>query len=339
MKTEFLPLTFLKEEDGQLAASYSDGGIELTYKGERLVFLPKITYTVTFDTDGGSAVEAVSVVNGRTVDRPVAEPQKTDCVFVGWYSDKNFTRPYDFGSAIVCNTTISQRFAAVVHGQSEYAVDFFDLNYDGGKPSETIGATAGSSKSWILPTALQATMKSRSPRATSRFLDTTKTRRSTECPDFSVADNGLLIWKPVPDAARYYVDVVRRRRKITFTLILTTALRCISIFLIAKMPPEGIVFVVTATAEGYASSVSRAFVYLRKLPVVSGLYLDTEIDLLVWDALDDASDYTVSVNGGAPASTGGRKQFQPQRVFRRNFRRRARVYAWFRSFGRGDVCL
>ena len=69
------------------------------------------------------------------------------------------------------------------------------------------------------------------------------------------------------------------------------------------MPPEGIVFVVTATAEGYASSVSRAFVYLRKLPVVSGLYLDTEIDLLVWDALDDASDYTVSVNGGAPVST------------------------------------
>ena len=37
-----LTLTFLKEEDGQLAASYSDGGIELTYKGERLVFCPKL---------------------------------------------------------------------------------------------------------------------------------------------------------------------------------------------------------------------------------------------------------------------------------------------------------
>ena len=82
--------------------------------------------------------------------------------------------------------------------------------------------------------------------------------------------------------------------KITFTLILITALRCISIF---------------HTAEGYASSVSRAFVYLRKLPVVSGLHLDTESDLLVWDALDDASDYTVSVNGGAPVSTGGRNSF------------------------------
>lgn len=135
-----LTLTFLKEEDGQLTASYSDGGIELTYKGELFVFLPKITYTVTFDTDGGSTVEAVSVVNGRTVDRPVAEPQKTDCVFVGWYSDKNFTRPYDFGSAIVSDTTVYARFAAVVHGQSEYAVTF-DLNYDGSKPSEaeTVG--------------------------------------------------------------------------------------------------------------------------------------------------------------------------------------------------------
>lgn len=399
-----LTLTFLKEEDGQLAASYSDGGIELTYKGERLVFLPKITYTVTFDTDGGSAVEAVSVVNGRTVDRPVAEPQKTDCVFVGWYSDKNFTRPYDFGSAIVCNTTIFARFAAVVHGQSEYAVTF-DLNYDGGKPSEaetvggkllevpsperegyifkgwwismyedrdrlsymyadgmvfcedttlfalwqekgsaalplvyvsaegvswdgvgtavrlkvinplgavivdeTIGATAGSSKKLDFANGIAGDYEitlTAGDVTVSRYY---KNKALNRVSDFSVADNGLLIWKPVPDAARYYVDVVCGDENHVHTHFDNGASVYFD-FSNCKMPPEGIVFVVTATAEGYASSVSRAFVYLRKLPVVSGLYLDTEIDLLVWDALDDASDYTVSVNGGAPASTGGRNSF------------------------------
>lgn len=399
-----LTLTFLKEEDGQLAASYSDGGIELTYKGERLVFLPKITYTVTFDTDGGSAVEAVSVVNGRTVDRPVAEPQKTDCVFVGWYSDKNFTRPYDFGSAIVCNTTIFARFAAVVHGQSEYAVTF-DLNYDGGKPSEaetvggkllevpsperegyifkgwwismyedrdrlsymyadgmvfcedttlfalwqekgsaalplvyvsaegvswdgvgtavrlkvinplgavivdeTIGATAGSSKKLDFANGIAGDYEitlTAGDVTVSRYY---KNKALNRVSDFSVADNGLLIWKPVPDAARYYVDVVCGDENHVHTHFDNGASVYFD-FSNCKMPPEGIVFVVTATAEGYASSVSRAFVYLRKLPVVSGLYLDTEIDLLVWDALDDASDYTVSVNGGAPVSTGGRNSF------------------------------
>lgn len=399
-----LTLTFLKEEDGQLAASYSDGGIELTYKGERLVFLPKITYTVTFDTDGGSAVQSVSVVNGRTVDRPVAEPQKTDCVFVGWYSDKNFTRPYDFGSAIVCNTTVYARFAAVVHGQSEYAVTF-DLNYDGGKPSEaetvggkllevpsperegyifkgwwismyedrdrlsymyadgmvfcedttlfalwqekgsaalplvyvsaegvswdgagtavrlkvvnplgavivdeTIGATAGSSKKLDFANGIAGDYEitlTAGDVTVSRYY---KNKALNRVSDFSVADNGLLVWRPVPNATRYFIDVVCGDENHVHTHFDNGASVYFD-FSNCKMLPEGIEFVVTATAEGYASSVSRAFVYLRKLPVVSGLHLDTESDLLVWDALDDASDYTVSVNGGAPVSTGGRNSF------------------------------
>lgn len=399
-----LTLTFLKEEDGQLAASYSDGGIELTYKGERLVFLPKITYTVTFDTDGGSAVQSVSVVNGRTVDRPVAEPQKTDCVFVGWYSDKNFTRPYDFGSAIVCNTTVYARFAAVVHGQSEYAVTF-DLNYDGGKPSEaetvggkllevpsperegyifkgwwismyedrdrlsymyadgmvfcedttlfalwqekgsaalplvyvsaegvswdgagtavrlkvvnplgavivdeTIGATAGSSKKLDFANGIAGDYEitlTAGDVTVSRYY---KNKALNRVSDFSVADNGLLVWRPVPNATRYFIDVVCGDENHVHTHFDNGASVYFD-FSNCKMPPEGIEFAVTATAEGYASSVSRAFVYLRKLPVVSGLHLDTESDLLVWDALDDASDYTVSVNGGAPESTGGRNSF------------------------------
>lgn len=399
-----LTLTFLKEEDGQLTASYSDGGIELTYKGERLVFLPKITYTVTFDTDGGSAVQSVSVVNGRTVDRPVAEPQKTDCVFVGWYSDKNFTRPYDFGSAIVSDTTVYARFAAVVHGQSEYAVTF-DLNYDGGKTSEaetvggkllevpsperegyifkgwwismyedrdrlsymyadgmvfcedttlfalwqekgsaalplvyvgaegvswdgvgtavrlkvvnplgavivdeTIGATAGNSKKLDFANGIAGDYEitlTAGDVTVSRYY---KNKALNRVSDFSVADNGLLIWKPVPNAARYYVDVVCGDENHVHTHFDNGASVYFD-FSNCKMRSEGIEFVVTATAEGYASSVSRAFVYLRKLPVVSGLHLDTESDLLVWDALDDASDYTVSVNGGAPVSTGGRNSF------------------------------
>ena len=49
---------------------------------------PAVTnVTVTFDSDGGSAVEPQSVPQGQLVQRP-ADPVKEGYTFIGWY-DKN----------------------------------------------------------------------------------------------------------------------------------------------------------------------------------------------------------------------------------------------------------
>ena len=142
---------------------------------------------------------------------------------------------------------------------------------------ETIGATAGSSKKLDFANGIAGDYEitlTAGDVTVSRYY---KNKALNRVSDFSVADNGLLVWRPVPNAARYYVDVVCGDENHVHTHFDNGASVYFD-FSNCKMRSEGIVFVVTATAEGYASSVSRAFVYLRKLPVVSGLHLDTESD-------------------------------------------------------------
>lgn len=63
------------------------------------------TYTVTFDSNGGSAVTAQAVENGTTVIPP-ANPTKEGYVFVGWYSDNTLENVYDFSTAVTANITL-----------------------------------------------------------------------------------------------------------------------------------------------------------------------------------------------------------------------------------------
>ena len=68
------------------------------------------TFTVTFDTDGGSEVAAQTVNENGKATKP-ADPTK-DVVngisvpFLGWYSDSAKTTPFNFDAAITATTTI-----------------------------------------------------------------------------------------------------------------------------------------------------------------------------------------------------------------------------------------
>ena len=48
-------------------------------------------YTITFDTDGGSAVDAQTVAYGEKAKTP-ADPTKTGYTFGGWFSDEALTK-------------------------------------------------------------------------------------------------------------------------------------------------------------------------------------------------------------------------------------------------------
>ena len=71
------------------------------------------TYTVTFDTDGGSAVTSQTITAGQKAARPAAEPTKsvgkTIYAFMGWYKS-DLSAPFDFDSAINENTTIKAKW-------------------------------------------------------------------------------------------------------------------------------------------------------------------------------------------------------------------------------------
>ena len=139
LEGESLTLTF--EDDDEIVASLKDGVLTLTYEDSEMRFLRKTNYTVSFDTTGGSAVGSVTVVNGKTVDKP-ADPTRENYVFMGWYADSALTTPYDFDAQpVTADVTIYARWAERVPGQTEYTVNY-NFNYEGASEPvyvETIG--------------------------------------------------------------------------------------------------------------------------------------------------------------------------------------------------------
>ena len=59
-----------------------------------------ITHTISFNTNGGSAVPDQQVIDGNHAVEPIP-PTQSNHVFVDWYSDSGLTRMWDFDSATV----------------------------------------------------------------------------------------------------------------------------------------------------------------------------------------------------------------------------------------------
>jgi uncharacterized repeat protein (TIGR02543 family) len=95
------------------------------------------TYTVTFSTDGGSAVDPQTVEAGGTVAMP-ANPAKAGCTFEGWYSDEAFATPWSFPTDVVTgNVTLYAKWS---DGGSSVTVTF---NTNSGSPVPQQTAKAG----------------------------------------------------------------------------------------------------------------------------------------------------------------------------------------------------
>ena len=100
-------------------------------------------YTVTFDSQGGSAVDSVKVEEGLVVAEPTA-PSKTATgevyTFVGWYTDAAGTTVYNFGDAVSADATLYAKWVleVVLHfdTRTEATVEAVLLGSDGGVPTE-----------------------------------------------------------------------------------------------------------------------------------------------------------------------------------------------------------
>ena len=63
------------------------------------------TFTVTFNTNGGSAIDPLIVEEGNKATRP-ADPTRSGYTFSGWYSDSALTGAFDFDTAITSDITL-----------------------------------------------------------------------------------------------------------------------------------------------------------------------------------------------------------------------------------------
>ena len=91
------------------------------------------TYTVTFVSNGGTAVSPITgVSNGATITAPTP-PAKTgyDCKFAGWYGDIGLTSIFVFTTAITGNTTLYAKWEAYSLGDTGPGGGFIFFVADG----------------------------------------------------------------------------------------------------------------------------------------------------------------------------------------------------------------
>ncbi len=88
----------------------------------------KVTYTVTFDTDGGSAVASQTVEEGSYATRPEEDPTKEGFVFGNWYADEDLEDPFEFETTVISEDTTV--YASWVDESSALTATFY-WNYDG----------------------------------------------------------------------------------------------------------------------------------------------------------------------------------------------------------------
>ncbi len=87
-------------------------------RGNKLsIALDKATLTVTFDSNGGTAVESMKVLTGQIISKPenptnYNSKSKTISAFMGWYVDPDFTKPYDFESPVTQDITLYAKWLA-----------------------------------------------------------------------------------------------------------------------------------------------------------------------------------------------------------------------------------
>lgn len=93
------------------------------------------TFTVTFDSQGGSKVDSQTVTEGEKVTEP-AEPTKDGVIFAGWYTDTSYSHLWDFDKNTVTeNITLYARWTA-----RTFTVTF---NTNGGDPVDNLEVADG----------------------------------------------------------------------------------------------------------------------------------------------------------------------------------------------------
>ncbi|HBD93014.1 MAG TPA: hypothetical protein DC057_02450, partial [Spirochaetia bacterium] len=89
-------------------------------------------FTVSFNTDSGSAVASQSIAENSKATRPATNPTKSGYTFDNWYADSGKTTVYDFNTAVTSAKTIYAKWTA----------NMYTVTFDGdGATTEAVSAT------------------------------------------------------------------------------------------------------------------------------------------------------------------------------------------------------
>lgn len=130
-----------KRSSGSHGGSGSSGGSAST------------TYTLTFETNGGSAISKVTKNKGTTIDLAQYAPTKSGATFEGWYADKGLTKKIT-SVKLDANTTVYAKWTeAPVSGLPFGDVKTADWFYNDVKYVYEKGMMAGTAADVFAPNA------------------------------------------------------------------------------------------------------------------------------------------------------------------------------------------
>ena len=111
------------------------------------------TYTLTFETNGGSAISKVTKNKGTTIDLAQYAPTKSGATFEGWYADKGLTKKIT-SVKLDANTTVYAKWTeAPVSGLPFGDVKSADWFYNDVKYVYEKGMMAGTAADVFAPNA------------------------------------------------------------------------------------------------------------------------------------------------------------------------------------------
>lgn len=102
-------------------------------------YYSRVAYTLTFETNGGSALPAVTAKHGTALSLP--QPTWYGHTFDGWYLDQDFTERAVFTLMPTADTTVYAKWTAVGEGRgTEYLINGISLRGEDYQPVEEIPA-------------------------------------------------------------------------------------------------------------------------------------------------------------------------------------------------------
>ena len=84
------------------------------------------TYTVKFDSNGGTSVSSQTVVSGKKAIEPT-DPRRSGYEFEGWYYNGN---RYYFSNSVTKNITLEAKWSKVSNSSNKYNEDEFTIKFD-----------------------------------------------------------------------------------------------------------------------------------------------------------------------------------------------------------------
>ena len=268
--------------------------------------------------NGTEVLDTVKTNGGRLYNLP--ELKEEGKVFLGWwYSDSNnaqkLTAKYVDGKEILENTTLY----AVWQGDKPAVSVFNDkvewtpvegvsiYNYivknvaDGSVIAEAQVASTSASIDFSreIPGEYEISISYSGATVTAYYNNKTLARVSL----FEVVGNDL-VFNKVPNATNYVISVKCGNPNHDHDNVALNASSTYS-FANCQIGQNGYEFTVTASASGYASSVSETFVYNRFLNDATNVARDTDTEVITWDAVEGAEHYVVKVtaNGNVEEKT------------------------------------